>query len=412
MNASSDFNHTPSANRLHITLFGRRNVGKSSLLNVLTGQQVAIVNALPGTTTDPVKKAMELPGVGACLFTDTAGFDDQGEIGEQRIGKSRLCLQMTDLAILVVAPLEPFSRKYISLEEIWTSYEQEWLADLHRLQIPCIIVINQCEKIESVRKVAEDLRNVTSCPVMEVSALTHEGIDVLRKEMILHLQQIKNNQPSLLQGVVEEGNVVMLVMPQDIQAPEGRLILPQVQAIRALLDDRCTVVCCTTDRMLDSLSHLVSAPHWIITDSQDFASAYKMKPLESKLTSFSILMGASKGDLQTFREGAKAIDHLTEHSHVLIAEACTHVPQSEDIGRVKIPKLLRERIGESLQIDICSGSDFPRDLSIYQLIIHCGGCMFNRRFMLSRINLAKASHVHITNYGLAIARLLHLPLDF
>jgi len=305
MNASSDFNHTPSANRLHITLFGRRNVGKSSLLNALTGQQVAIVNALPGTTTDPVKKAMELPGVGACLFTDT------------------------------------------SLEEIWTSYEQEWLADLHRLQIPCIIVINQCEKIESVRKVAEDLRNVTSCPVMEVSALTHEGIDVLRKEMILHLQQIKNNQPSLLQGVVEEGNVVMLVMPQDIQAPEGRLILPQVQAIRALLDDRCTVVCCTTDRMLDSLSHLVSAPHWIITDSQDFASAYKMKPLESKLTSFSILMGASKGDLQTFREGAKAIDHLTEHSHVLIAEACTHVPQSEDIGRVKIPKFLRERIGES-----------------------------------------------------------------
>jgi [FeFe] hydrogenase H-cluster maturation GTPase HydF len=408
MNVCSDLNHTPSANRLHITLFGRRNVGKSSLLNALTGQQVAIVNALPGTTTDPVSKAMELPGIGACLLTDTAGFDDKGKIGEQRIRKSRLCLQMTDLAILVVAPVG----KSISFEEMWTGYEQKWIKEFHGLQIPCMIVVNKCDQIGSVGKFTKALQKVVSCPVMEVSALTHEGIDALRKEIIRHLRQIKDDQPSLLQGMVEDGNIVMLVMPQDIQAPEGRLILPQVQTIRALLDERCTVVCCTTDRMLDSLSHLTSAPHWIITDSQDFAPVYKMKPKESKLTSFSILMGACKGDLQTFREGARAIDSLTEHSHVLIAEACTHVPQAEDIGRVKIPRLLRERIGESLQIDICSGSDFPRDLSIYQLIIHCGGCMFNRRFMLSRINLAKAHHLHLTNYGFAIARLLQLPLDF
>ncbi|WP_297327915.1 [FeFe] hydrogenase H-cluster maturation GTPase HydF [uncultured Bacteroides sp.] len=385
---TSDF-RTPHANRLHIALFGRRNSGKSSLINALTGQDIALVSATPGTTTDPVSKAMEVHPLGACLFIDTPGFDDdQEELGSMRIARTLKTIEKTDVALLLC--------------EDGGKEEQEWMALLAQHEIPVVLILNKTDILIDIEQQACLLReNCGQQPIL-VSAKMGLGIQDVFQAILEKLPEDFGEQ-TITGGLVKEGDVVLLVMPQDIQAPKGRLILPQVQTIRELLDKKCLVMSCTTDKLEDILKALVQPPKLIITDSQAFSLVYQQKPAESLLTSFSVLFAAYKGDINYFVEGASAIHKLTEQSHVLIAEACTHAPLTEDIGRVKIPHLLRQRIGKNLQIDLVSGSDFPKDLSGYDLIIHCGACMFNRKYVLSRISQARGQNIPMTNYGVAIA---------
>lgn len=385
---TSDF-RTPHANRLHIALFGRRNSGKSSLINALTGQDIALVSATPGTTTDPVSKAMEVHPLGACLFIDTPGFDDdQEELGSMRIARTLKTIEKTDVALLLC--------------EDGGKEEQEWMALLAQHEIPVVLILNKTDILIDIEQQACLLReNCGQQPIL-VSAKMGLGIQDVFQAILEKLPEDFGEQ-TITGGLVKEGDVVLLVMPQDIQAPKGRLILPQVQTIRELLDKKCLVMSCTTDKLEDILKALVQPPKLIITDSQVFPLVYQQKPAESLLTSFSVLFAAYKGDINYFVEGASAIHKLTEQSHVLIAEACTHAPLTEDIGRVKIPHLLRQRIGKNLQIDLVSGSDFPKDLSGYDLIIHCGACMFNRKYVLSRISQARGQNIPMTNYGVAIA---------
>ena len=382
---------TPEANRLHIGIFGKRNSGKSSLINALTGQEVALVFDVAGTTTDPVKKAMEISGLGPCVFIDTAGFDDEGELGKMRVDKTKKVIGKTDLALVV------FSDDEISLEV-------EWLKDLQEIETPVIPVVNKIDILEDAENIGRSIREKCGLNPVLVSAKYKTGIDELRAEIIR--KQPENYEAKEITGdLAKEGDTVLLVMPQDIQAPKGRLILPQVQTLRELLDKKCVALCTTADKIDEALAALAKPPQLIITDSQVFPLVYSKKPEESKLTSFSILFADYKGDLQHFILGAEAVDKLNENSKVLIAEACTHAPLEEDIGRVKIPALLRRRIGEGLRIDVVAGSDFPDDLSHYDLIIHCGACMFNRKHVLTRVRQAKAQGVPITNYGVVLAKL-------
>ncbi len=382
---------TPSANRLHIGLFGKRNSGKSSLVNALTGQNIALVSDVAGTTTDPVQKAMEIHGLGPCLFIDTAGFDDEGDLGRLRVEKTRQALEKTDLALLVFT-------------DEGDEMETGWYRQICAKNIPVVAVLNQVDKLTDPTTTAQRLQEKLEQPVVPVSAATGQGVDKLLAALVRAVPE-GFGQESITASLVSPSDIVLLVMPQDIQAPKGRLILPQVQTIRDLLDRRCVVVCATTDRLDEALAGLKEPPKLIITDSQVFAQVYEKKPPQSLLTSFSVLFAKFKGDINAFVQGAAAIDQLTADSRVLIAEACTHAPLQEDIGRVKIPRLLRKRVGESLQVDIVSGTDFPADLSGYQLVIHCGACMFNRKYVLSRIEQAQKQGVPITNYGVAIAKL-------
>lgn len=382
---------TPSANRLHIGLFGKRNSGKSSLVNALTGQNIALVSDVAGTTTDPVQKAMEIHGLGPCLFIDTAGFDDEGDLGRLRVEKTRQALEKTDLALLVFT-------------DEGDEMETGWYRQICAKNIPVVAVLNQVDKLTDPTTTAQRLQEKLEQPVVPVSAATGRGVDKLLAALVRAVPE-GFGQESITASLVSPSDIVLLVMPQDIQAPKGRLILPQVQTIRDLLDRRCVVVCATTDRLDEALAGLKEPPKLIITDSQVFAQVYEKKPPQSLLTSFSVLFAKFKGDINAFVQGAAAIDQLTADSRVLIAEACTHAPLQEDIGRVKIPRLLRKRVGESLQVDIVSGTDFPADLSGYQLVIHCGACMFNRKYVLSRIEQAQKQGVPITNYGVAIAKL-------
>ena len=382
---------TPSANRLHIGLFGKRNSGKSSLVNALTGQNIALVSDVAGTTTDPVQKAMEIHGLGPCLFIDTAGFDDEGNLGRLRVEKTRQALEKTDLALLVFT-------------DEGDEMETGWYRQICAKNIPVVAVLNQVDKLTDPTTTAQRLQEKLEQPVVPVSAATGRGVDKLLAALVRAVPE-GFGQESITASLVSPSDIVLLVMPQDIQAPKGRLILPQVQTIRDLLDRRCVVVCATTDRLDEPLAGLKEPPKLIITDSQVFAQVYEKKPPQSLLTSFSVLFAKFKGDINAFVQGAAAIDQLTADSRVLIAEACTHAPLQEDIGRVKIPRLLRKRVGESLQVDIVSGTDFPADLSGYQLVIHCGACMFNRKYVLSRIEQAQKQGVPITNYGVAIAKL-------
>ena len=382
-------NHTPTANRLHIALFGRRNSGKSSLINALTGQDAALVSDIPGTTTDPVNKAMELHGIGPCVIIETPGFDDEGTLGEMRIERTLKAIERTDIALLLC-------------EETNLQEEAAWMQQLKAKNIPVILILNKTDIRKDISSLIE--QELGQKPLL-VSAKEKKGMEDIRLAILEKLPQ-DFEQPSITGDLVSENDLVLLVMPQDIQAPKGRLILPQVQTMRELLDKKCLVMSCTTDKLPKTLQALARPPKLIITDSQVFKTVYEQKPAESLLTSFSVLMAGYKGDIRQFIEGASAIDQLTESSRVLIAEACAHAPMTEDIGRVKIPRLLRKKIGEGLRIDMVSGSDFPKDLSGYDLIIHCGACMFNRKHVMNRLESASSQQIPMTNYGITLAHLM------
>lgn len=390
-------NQVPHSTRLHITLFGRRNSGKSSLINALTGQDIALVSAVPGTTTDPVAKAMEVHPLGACLFIDTPGFDDnENELGNMRVERTLKVMEKADIALLLC--------------EDGGAEEKQWVESLHAHHIPTVLILNKSDLRPDADELAFQIEN--NCGQRPLIVCAKEGIGVTEIFQAI-LKKIPEDfgEESITGDLVQEGDTVLLVMPQDIQAPKGRLILPQVQTLRELLDKKCIVTCCTTDKLADTLQTLAHPPKMIITDSQVFPVVYRQKPAESRLTSFSVLFAAYKGDIDYFVEGAAAIDCLTEQSRVLIAEACTHAPLTEDIGRVKLPRLLRRHVGPNLQIDIVSGNDFPDSLSGYDLIIHCGACMFNRKYVLGRIANARSQEVPMTNYGVAIAYLSGMKIN-
>lgn len=382
-------NSTPHSERTNIAIFGRCNSGKSSLVNALTGQDVAIVSDEVGTTTDPVVKAMEITGVGACVIIDTAGIDDDSALGRERIARSRKMLERTDIAILLFTEDEP-------------TVEIGWLKDIRRQNIAVVAVLSQCDRIAEPEAVAANIEKQCGVKPICISSLTGEGLEELRAALL----RLTSQQEQLLtEGFCEAGDTVLLVMPQDEQAPKGRLIKPQVQTIRELLDRGCNALCCTADGMESALKALADAPRLIITDSQVFDRVYQLKPEASVLTSFSVLFARYKGDIDLFVAGAEKLLSLSPAAHILIAEACTHTPQHEDIGRVKLPRLLRRKLGEELKIDIVGGADFPEDLTPYDLVIHCGACMFNRRHVMSRVGRAIEQGVAITNYGIAIAAL-------
>ena len=384
-------NTTPRSERLHIALFGRRNVGKSSLINALTGQHTALVSDVPGTTTDPVVKSMEILPLGPCVLIDTAGFDDTGKVGDLRTERTREVIKQTDLAIIVTDGA--------TLDD-----EAAWAGMLKQANVPFVAVLNKIDLLKDVSTaLLADIAKQLGSDVIPVSAINGTGLDLLRQSLA-GLAPDNANQ-SLTGQLAIPGDVVLLVMPQDKQAPKGRLILPQVQTLRDLMDKRCIAICCTTEDIDSTLAALHEPPRLIITDSQVFDIVEQKKPAESLLTSFSVLMAAHKGDIHYFIESAPAIDRLTERSRVLIAEACTHAPLAEDIGREKIPRLLRKRVGENLTVNIVAGKDFPDDLSSYDLVIHCGGCMFNRKFMLSRVKQCRQQGVPMTNYGITIAHI-------
>lgn len=380
---------TPRAERIHIGLFGRCNSGKSALLNAITGQEVAIVSAVAGTTTDPVSKSMELPDLGAVVLVDTAGLDDATILGQERMARTLKALDGVDIALLLFAGED-------------TSLEEDVLRRMRHRDIRVVPIVSQCDTLPNVEAIVERVNLIVGEKPLCVSAVTGEGIDELRKKLAA---TVERDQRLLTEGLCDAGDTVLLVMPQDKQAPVGRLIKPQVQTLRELLDRGCNAVCCTLESMPSALNALAEPPKLIITDSQVFDAVHKLKPEQSSLTSFSVLFARYKGDIEDFVQAAKVLSQLTASSRVLIAEACTHIPQTEDIGRVKLPRMLRRKVGEGLMIDIVGGKEFPEDLRVYDLVIHCGACMFNRRLVMSRVAQAKEQGVPITNYGVAIAAL-------
>lgn len=386
------FNQTPQANRLHIAFFGRTNSGKSSLINALTGQEVALVSDMRGTTTDPVFKAMEIQPLGACVFIDTAGFGDTTALGALRAEKTRSVLDRADIAVMVFAENGDFSE------------EKQWIDAIRGRNLPLLAVVNKSDALPEHAALAARIRREFSLEPVVASAARKTGMQEIR-EALTRLIPEDFEVKSICGHLVKEGDTVLLVMPQDIQAPKGRLILPQVQTIRDLLDNKCLVLCATTGKLGQALGALRQPPALMVTDSQVFAEVYPQKPPQTRLTSFSVLFSRYKGDVDAFAEGAAAIDRLQETDRVLIAEACTHKPLDGDIARVKLPRLLRQKAGGGLAVDVVSGADFPKDLSPYALVIHCGSCMFNRKYLLSRLARAREAGVPMTNYGMAIAKL-------
>ena len=397
-------NHTPSSHRVHIAFYGRCNSGKSSLINALTGQEVAIVSDMAGTTTDLVSKPIELPSIGATILIDTPGIDDNTTLGEQRKIQTLKTLNKTDIAVVLFHDND-------------TLIEKSLIAQLKAREIPVIGVISKCDTIQNRASFTAKVNDIVGPDSITLSATTKEGIN----QLLARLASLSQQEERLItEGLCSPGSMVVLVMPQDAQAPKGRLIKPQVEVIRELLDRGCNTLCTTPEGLNAALNSLTTPPQLIITDSQVFAPVHKIveeyrnevassTPQSQQntplLTSFSILFARYKGDINTFVEGGKKLLSLTSASRVLIAEACSHIPQNEDIGRVKLPQMLRNRIGNDLQINIVGGNDFPVDLSQYDLVIHCGACMFNRRLVMSRIAQAQSQDVPITNYGIAIATL-------
>ena len=381
---------TPRGLRLHIGFFGRRNVGKSSLLNAITRQQVSIVSAVAGTTTDPVEKPMELLPLGPVLFIDTAGIDEEGALGALRVEKTRKAIERTEIAVLVAEP------------GVWGEFEEQLLAEFQALQTPTVVVFNKLDSGTAAETLLEKLREA-KIKSIAVSALTGQGIPDFRQALLDLAPPDFIDSPAIAGDLVGPGELAILVVPIDKEAPKGRLILPQVQTIRDLLDTDAMCMVVKERELRSALDRLKTPPKLVVTDSQAFLKVAADTPAEIPLTGFSVLMARFKGDLTAQVEGALAIENLRAGDRVLIAEACTHHPIGEDIGRVKIPRWLTQYTGVKLDFVPMQGRDFPEDLSSYKLVIHCGACMWNRRQMLSRVLQCQQAGVPITNYGLTIA---------
>ncbi|MCD8129007.1 MAG: [FeFe] hydrogenase H-cluster maturation GTPase HydF [Oscillospiraceae bacterium] len=376
-------NDTPSGERVHIGFFGCRNAGKSSLVNAVTGQDMAVVSDTKGTTTDPVSKAMELLPLGPVMIIDTPGFDDEGALGAQRVKKARQVLNRADVAVLVVDAAEGMK-----------PCDRELLALFREKDIPYLVAWNKCDLLAQLPAPrAEDVY---------VSALTGAGVEEL-KERIAHLSHVQEEKLQLVGDLLHPGDIVLLVIPIDKAAPKGRLILPQQQVIRDVLEADAAALCVKEFELRETLERLKTPPALVVTDSQVFAKVSADVPPEVPLTSFSILMARYKGLLAAAVQGAAAIDDLRDGDRVLMAEGCTHHRQCDDIGSVKIPRWLRQYTGRRLEIETTSGRAFPEDLSPYRLVIHCGGCMLNEREVRYRMKTAQDQQVPITNYGVAIA---------
>ena len=380
----------PKSFRLHIGIFGRRNVGKSSVLNALTSQEVSIVSEIAGTTTDPVEKPMELLPLGPVLFIDTAGIDDEGALGEKRIRKTMSVFDRTDLGIVV------------SNSNDWGPFEENLLNELRDRAIPALVVLNKSDLYPLLPGVQSGFI-ARKLDWVETSALTGSGIHALRQQILKLAPDDFINRPSIVADLVGPGEAAVLVVPIDKEAPKGRLILPQVQSIRDLLDNDSFCMVVKERELREALSRLNKPPRLVVTDSQAFLKVAADTPPEIPLTSFSILFARHQGDLAEMVRGAMAIDELRPGDKVLIAEACSHHPIGEDIGTVKIPRWLTQYVGGKLLFQHERGHDFPANLSEFKLIIHCGACMWNRRAMLSRLMKAKQAGVPLTNYGLTIA---------
>ncbi|MFW5807917.1 MAG: [FeFe] hydrogenase H-cluster maturation GTPase HydF [Spirochaetota bacterium] len=380
---------TPKGFRLHIGIFGRRNAGKSSIINAVTGQNISIVSETAGTTTDPVEKAMELQPIGPVLFIDTAGIDDTGDLGLLRVSQTEKVIERTDLAIIVT-------------DSAWGEYEETLCEKIRAHETPLIAVINKIDVLahdESLQKRIES----AGIPAVRTSAQTGEGIMLLKQAIIHHAPADAVDYPNIAGDLVGPGKTAVLVVPIDKEAPKGRLILPQVQTIRDLLDSDAMAYTVKERELALALKNLREKPAIVITDSQAFLKVAADTPNDIPLTSFSILFARFKGDLITQAADAMTVDLLAPGDRILIAEACTHHPITDDIGTVKIPRWLSQYVGGKLDITHVSGRDFPDDLSSFKLVIHCGACTWNRKTMISRILACKNAGVPITNYGLVIS---------
>ena len=376
--------------RLHIGIFGKTNVGKSSLLNRITNQDVSIVSNIAGTTTDVVEKTMELLPIGPVNFLDTAGINDSTALSSERIEKTMKIINRTDVAIVVC--------DYNGIDD----YERNLIEKFNELKIPFMIFINKTDEKYPSDSIIEDLKNYTK-HILLSSVKTDDLIVFKIKELLVKLlPEDFVNSPKIVGDLIPQRSTVILVIPIDKEAPKGRIILPQVQTLRDLLDNNCVSVVVKESELKSAIDNLKIAPSLVVTDSQAFKNVSEIVPENIPLTSFSILFARLKGDLNTFSEGAKSIEKLQDGDRVLILESCTHHAIEDDIGRVKIPNLLRKKTGKNLIIDNIAGHDFP-DISKYKLIIHCGACMTNRREVLSRILLASENNVPITNYGICIS---------
>lgn len=383
-------NVTPKSNRLHIAIFGKRNVGKSSVINALTNQKTSIVSDTLGTTTDPVSKAMELAPLGPVVLIDTAGIDDEGALGELRIEKTLDIIDKTDIALLVMTGEN---------EDI--TIETKWISILKDRKIPVVGVINKIDKFDVDENLYEEKLNL---PFVKISAKEKKNIDLL-KESIIKYSPLDFERNTLVGDIVKKKDLVIVVAPQDIQAPKGRLILPQVQVIRDILDSGAMALTVKDSELQDILQVIEKKPDLVITDSQVFKKVNSLLDDSIPLTSFSIIMARYKGDLNTFISGAEALKNIKDGAKILIAEGCTHHALKGDIAREKLPNWIKDKYGDNIEFNTVSGTEFPRDLSKYSLVIHCGSCMLTRKELLSRISRCKEQNVPITNFGVAIAGL-------
>lgn len=379
-----ELNKTNSGNRIHIGFFGKVNAGKSSIINAFAKRDISIVSDKKGTTTDPVYKSMEIKSLGPCLLMDTAGITDDTELGEKRLKRTEEVILKTDIAVVVVSDRD-------------TSSEKELIKKFK--ETPVLVLINKIDELskEDIKKIRDDF---SAFKVVEVSAIKNQGFDIFLEEL---LKFKPKKEEKLFDGLVKEKDLVLLVIPQDIAAPKNRLILPQVQAIRELLDKNAMVMMVKLEELSDILLILNKKPNLIVADSSVFLEVYEKKPTDVKLTSFSVLFAKLKGDIDEYMRGVEALKKLNENSKILIAECCTHAPAEEDIGRIKIPNMIRKKVGENLKVDVTSGSAFPENISDYDLIIQCGGCMLNSKNIKNRINTAQEKSIPITNYGIVIA---------
>jgi len=385
-------NNTPAANRTHIAFFGKRNAGKSSLLNAVTNQEIAVVSDVKGTTTDPVYKTMELLPIGPVMLIDTPGFDDEGALGELRIKKTRQILNKTDIAVLVLDASENKNKDSSIFE----------LLDLIKSKdIPYVVVYN---KIDSVKNIDDSENLATDGTFVKVSALTGEGIENF-KNVLGNLAKNSSITKPIVSDLISAGDVVIMVTPIDSAAPKGRLILPQQLVLRDIIDSDAIAIVVKETQLSETFEKLVAPPALVITDSQVFDIADKLTPDDVPLTSFSILMARYKGFLETSLKGIAALENIQDGDKILIAEGCTHHRQCGDIGTVKIPAWLKKHTSKDFTIETCSGGDFPEDLSKYALIIHCGGCMLNEREVLYRMKCANDADIPFINYGTAIAQM-------